>query len=117
MPPRILVAGLALVFSLPASALNWSFLQYSPVTQFTDQNWELLRQAGEKALASGADGEIVRWSNPSTGASGSIQPLDTTQREGMTCRLTAISNSAGGASGTSRFTFCKQADGTWRVVQ
>lgn len=116
MDPRILVAGLFLALSLPASALNWAFLQYSPVTQFTDQDWELLRQAGEKALESGADDEIERWSNPATGASGSIQPLETTQKEATTCRLTVISNSAGGASGTSRFTFCRQDDGTWRVA-
>jgi hypothetical protein len=28
-----------------------------------------------------------------------------------------IYNNAGGASGTSRFTFCKQPDGDWRVAQ
>jgi surface antigen len=117
MSTKVLVAGLLLLISLPASALNWSFLQYSPVTRFTDQDWDLLRQAGEKALERGADGEIERWSNPATGASGSIQPLDTTDREGTTCRLTVISNSAGDASGTSRFTFCRQQDGAWRVAQ
>lgn len=117
MVPRVLVAGLLLALGLPASALNWSFLQYSPVTRFTDQDWELLRQAGETALERGADGEAERWRNPATGAAGSIQPLDTTHRYGTTCRLTVVSNSAGDASGTSRFTFCQQEDKTWRVAQ
>jgi surface antigen len=117
MSTKVLIAGLLLLISLPAVALNWRFLQYSPVTQFTDQDWDLLRQAGEKALERGADGEIARWSNPATGASGSIQPLDTTDREGATCRLTVVSNSAGDASGSSRFTFCRQDDGAWRVAQ
>jgi surface antigen len=117
MSTKVLVAGLLLLISLPAVALNWRFLQYSPVAQFTDLDWDLLREAGKTALESGADGETARWSNPATGASGAIQPLSTTQRDGATCRLTVISNSVGGSSGTSRFTFCRQEDGSWRVAE
>jgi surface antigen len=117
MRTKVLVVGLGLVLSLPVSAVNWNFLRYAPTNHFTEQDWELLRQAGREALAQGADGDIQGWNNPDTGAYGTIQPLDTTEREGMTCRRVVIYNNAGGASGTSRFTFCKQEDGTWRVAQ
>ncbi len=109
--------GLGLLLSLPASAVNWNFLKFSAVNQFTDQDWELLRQAGREALSNGADGDTEGWNNPETGAYGTIQPLNTKQSRGMTCRRTEIYNNAGGRSGTSRFNFCKQEDGTWRVAQ
>lgn len=117
MHPRVLVASLSLVFSLPVSAVNWGFLQYSPTSHFTKQDWDLLRQAGRKVLTSGADGDIEGWRNPDSGAYGTIQPLSTEERGGTTCRRTVMYNNAGGASGTSRFTFCKHDDGTWQVAQ
>jgi surface antigen len=116
MHPRVFLAAVTVVFSLPVSAVNWGFLQFSPTSHFTNQDWDLLRRAGQNALMRGADGDIEGWSNPATGAYGTIQPLDTTERDGATCRRTVIYNNAGGASGTSRFTFCKQEDGAWRVA-
>ena len=116
MHTKVFVVGLGLVLSLPISAVEWNFLRYSPTNHFTEQDWELLQQAGREALANGADGDIRGWSNPDTGAYGTIQPLDTTEREGMTCRRAVVYNNARGASGTSRFTFCKQEDGSWRVA-
>ena len=62
---------------------------------------DLLREAGRKALMSVADGDIEGWSNPDTGAYGTIQPQSTEERGGRTCRRTLIYNNAGGASGTS----------------
>ena len=117
MYPKIFVASLILVLSLPVLAVNWGFLQFSPTSHFTNQDWDLMRQAGQDALARGTDGDIQGWSNSATGAYGTIQPLDTTERDGTTCRRAVIYNNAGGASGTSRFTFCKQPDGDWRVAQ
>jgi surface antigen len=99
MHPRVLAAGAFLLFSSTVSAVNWGFLQYSPTSHFTEQDWDLLREAGRKALMTGADGDIEGWTNPDTGAYGTIQPVSTEEREG------------------SRFTFCKQKDGTWRVAQ
>lgn len=48
---------------------------------------------------------------------GTIQPLDTAEREATTCRRTVIYNEVGSASGTSRFPFCNQGGGNWRRVQ
>jgi surface antigen len=108
--------GLGLVLSTHASAVNWGFLQFSPTNHFNEQDWELLRQTGREALENGVDGDIQGWRNPETGAYGTVQPLDTTQNRGRTCRRTVLYNNAGGASGTSRFTFCRDDDGTWQVA-
>lgn len=117
MYPRLFVASLVLVFSLPVSAINWVFLQFSPASSLTSQDWDILRQAIQNAMTRRADGDIEGWSNPASGAYGTVQPLDTTEREGTTCRRAVIYNNAGGSGGTSRFTFCKQSDGNWRVAQ
>jgi surface antigen len=112
--PILLTACLA--FSLPAAAVNWNFLQYGPAGQFTDEDWEQLRQAGRGALDSAADGETRSWNNTATGASGTVRPLDTYQRDGSTCRRAEVFNSAGDASATTRFDFCKQPDGSWKIA-
>ena len=115
MHTRAIIVGLGLILSTPVLAVNWGFLQYSPTSHFTEQDWELLRQAGRQALENAADGDTEGWRNPDTGAFGTIQPLNTTQNQGRTCRRTELYNNAGGASGTSRFNFCKQADSTWQL--
>ena len=117
MRVKILLVSLCFVLSLPAAAVNWNFLRFSPTRHFTDQDWALMRTAGQEALADAADGDTEGWSNPDTGAFGTIQPVNTYQIQGMTCRLTEVYNNAGGASGTSRFDFCKQADSTWTLRQ
>ena len=116
---RIRVAAtlaLAILF-LPggASASNWRFLQDSPISQFSEEDFERFRAAGRRALDEAADGQTVEWKNPKTGAYGTIQPLDTREVDGTTCRRAEVFNSAGGTKGTSRFTFCRQEDGTWKA--
>ena len=109
-----LLIGLAVSF--PAAAVSWNFLQYGPAGSFTDQDWEQLRQVGRAALDEAADGESRGWNNPATGASGSIRPLDTQQRDGTACRRTEVVNNTKDSSSTTRFDFCRQADGSWKVA-
>jgi surface antigen len=116
MRKRLFWIGLGVLVSLPVAAMNWSFLRHAPVSHFTEKDWDLLRQAGREALANAPDGDTVGWSNPDSGAFGTVQPLNTYKSQGMTCRRTEVYNSAGGVTGTSRFEFCQQEDGTWQVV-
>lgn len=109
-----LLIGLAVSF--PAAAVSWNFLQYGPAGYFTDDDWEQLRHVGRGALDDAADGEARAWSNPATGASGTIRPLDTQQRDEATCRRTEVVNNAKDSSSTTRFDFCRQADGSWKVA-
>ena len=114
MDARMLLLGLGLLLSLPLAAMDWTFLKNAPVSHFTDKDWELMRQAGREALANSPDGETERWSNPDTGAFGTVRPLTTYEARGTTCRRTEVYNNAGGVRGTSRFDLCQQEDGSWQ---
>ncbi len=70
----------------------------------------------QEALDQAPDGDTRGWNNPETGAFGTIQPLNSYEAGGSNCRRTEIFNSAKGTSGTSRFDFCKQPDGKWKVA-
>ena len=113
---RVIPAALGFALSLPAAAVNWGFLEDAPVARFTDGDWALLEETSQKALDEAADGDTHGWNNPESGAFGTIQPLDSYERDGSRCRRTEIFNSAKGAFGTSRFDFCKQPDGSWKVA-
>ncbi len=116
MRKMIIPLALGLSVSLPTMAVNWSFLKYSAVSQFTEQDWELLRKTGREALDNAPDGDTRGWNNPETGAFGTIQPLHSYQDKGLSCRRTEVFNNARSTSGTSRFDFCKQKDGSWKVA-
>jgi surface antigen len=116
MRARILPAIFGLAVTLPAVAANWNFLEFSPASSFTEQDWELMGKTMDEALGKAADGDTRGWNNSQSGAYGTIQPLKTYEARGTTCRRTEIYNNTGGASGTSRFDFCRQADGTWKVA-
>lgn len=116
MRVKVLLFGAGLLVSLPGAAMSWGFLKHTPVSHFTEKDWELMREAGREALANAPDGETVGWSNPDTGAFGTIQPLKSYKARGTTCRRTEVYNNAGNASGTSRFDLCQQEDGSWQVA-
>ena len=116
MLKKLLVTSLGLALSLPVAAMNWGFLEDAPAGHFTDGDWSLMGKTTQEALDQAADGDTRGWNNTKTGAFGTIQPLNTYDRDGVTCRLTEIFNSAKGAIGTSRFDFCKQPDGSWKVA-
>ncbi len=116
MRNKLLLAGLGLALSLPAAAVNWDFLEYSPASYFTEKDWDRMTETGQEALDQAPDGDPRGWNNPETGAFGTIQPLNSYEAGGSNCRRTEIFNSAKGTSGTSRFDFCKQEDGSWKVA-
>jgi surface antigen len=116
MGARILLVGVGLLLSSAVLAMNWGFLRHAPVSHFTEKDWDLMKEAAREALANAPDGETVGWSNSDSGAFGTVQPLNSYEAQGMTCRRTEVYNNAGGTSGTGRFDFCQQDDGTWRAA-
>lgn len=111
----MLMAGIVL-YSSSTFAAGWRFLQYSAAQKFTDEDWEMLREAGGKALNETPDGQTVSWENPETGSKGTIELARSFEKDGQECRQVNIFNSAGGFSGQSTFSFCKDpASGEWKV--
>ena len=103
--------------SLPASSANWLWLKNSPIEAFTDGDWAMLKKTGINALENSADGVTALWVNHDSGHSGSITPLNTTDRNGLPCRNTKFFNSANNMTGSAEFVLCKQKDGTWKIAQ
>ena len=76
MRKNILTAlGFALVLLAggPSQAANMGFMADQAMSRFTDQDAELFNQAAGKALM-GKEGTEIKWSNPATGAFGTLTP-------------------------------------------
>lgn len=75
-------------------------------------------QTNQRAMEQNATGESSTWSNPSSGNSGSVTPTTNAYvaQGGEVCREFQQTVSAAGASESARGRACKQADGSWKVV-
>ena len=102
------------VFSLPAFSTDFSFLFNSPVRFYNAEDWKLLQAAAETALNNTPNGVKVNWSNPKTGSSGFLQPLNKITKNGLMCRNLKIFNNASGTQDQYVFMFCKYKSG-WKV--
>lgn len=107
---------LSALLASPFAMANWRALDQTAMGEFTPEDLDLFIETGREALEDAADGEERAWENPETGAHGTIRPLTTQQIDGANCRRTEIFNSAEGYEGTSEFLFCRQPDGSWKVV-
>lgn len=110
--------ALALWLALPTALLaaQWNWLRNAPANYLTEQDWEILSSTVEAMLDTGDDGKEVTWNNPDTGHQGTVTPLDTTDEQGVPCRNTRVFTSAGGVTNSGVYRFCRQPDGTWKIV-
>ena len=100
----------------PLYAANVWFAQDMPISQMTGADIEILSSAAEEALENAPDGETRQWENPETGAGGALTPLSTSEEDGMRCRRLEIANEAKGKTARTEFDYCRQADGSWKVL-
>lgn len=73
------------------------------------------QQASEQALNSG---QSIRWENPNSGNSGTVVPVrtGTDTQTGALCREYQQTVTVGGKQEQAYGTACRQADGSWKVV-
>jgi surface antigen len=111
---RSLAAVLAacLLAAMPAAnAFNYRFLRNSVLERLTPEDIEIGTRVTREALESGTDRE---WTNPATGATGTIRILGTVDvGSHQGCRRTRLDVTAGGRSGGGRFTLCRTPSGAW----
>lgn len=75
-------------------------------------------RTGQESLEYYRSGTQGRWQNPDTGNAGTITPTRTYQRDdGTYCREFELMVIAGGLSGQTRGTACRQPDASWRLVR
>ncbi|WP_423824044.1 RT0821/Lpp0805 family surface protein [Salinisphaera sp. SPP-AMP-43] len=99
-----------------AQAFNFRFLDSSAVARFTDEDWQVLRDATRQALNHGSDGDTITWRNDKTGHWGTITPSPASDRAGATCRRTRFVANAAQRTSDTTVTFCR-IDGQWKVAQ
>ncbi len=77
-----------------------------------------MQQSNATALENSRTGSASKWSNPDTGNSGTITPRKTfTNDNGQPCREYVQSITVGGKTEQGYGTACRQADGSWKIVQ
>ncbi len=111
---KLIIVGFFSLFSLAAFAGNYSFLVDSPVSYFTNQDWDIYKSAEQKAIHS-ADGVKVTWKNPASGAWGYFIPSQTRKESGTVCRTMRVVSNAKARSGEAAYKVCKYSNG-WKAV-
>lgn len=72
----------------------------------------------QRALETAQPGQSLPWKNPQTGNSGTVTPSNYYQdANGQYCREYSQTINVGGKTQQAYGTACRQADGTWRVVE
>ncbi len=71
-----------------------------------------------QALERNPPGQTSSWDNPESGNSGTLTPFETRRlQSGLECRDFESTITIDGREEKSRGQACRQADGTWRVMQ
>jgi len=117
MPGILLVTVLSL-YAFNASAINLMFLsKEAPARRFSDEDWQYLNRAIDHTLVNVEDGASYRWNNPASPASGLLEMLESSMRDGTSCRRMRLTNFYDDIRGVTEFVFCKQSDSEWKVAQ
>jgi surface antigen len=108
----VLLMGACLLAAAPvAQAFNFGFLRKSVLEKLTRADVEIGSRATREALDSGEDRE---WTNPATGARGTIRILGTVDvPEHEACRRARLDVTAGGVSGGGNYILCRTPSGAW----
>ncbi len=76
-----------------------------------------MQQTTQKSLETGPSGSTMSWRNPDSGHSGTVTPQPAYQNaSGQHCREYEQTISVDGKTETAYGTACRQADGSWRIV-
>lgn len=114
--PLVVLLALAAV---PSWAFNTMFLEQAPYTKFSEDDKRLLAQNIDKALAESADGQKTQWKNDASGASGSLTPQKSFERDGRKCRSIEVRNryKALRDEGQIVVTYCQDDAGKWTLTK
>jgi len=116
--PRLAAFALLAAAAFAAHAQsNMRFLDNAPIEKMTREDLALMLNNSNEALSRNADGETSGWANAKTGASGTATPLRSFTQQGMKCREAQYTNHAGGLNGGGRYTLCRAAGGTWKILK
>lgn len=111
---EIAILGAVLVGS-EGYALDLFSMGDLPIHHMTVEDREILKAAVVDVLDHATDGKTGNWENPKTGARGELTARASFEKQGRPCRELEVANSARGRNNRVVFTFCRQADGDWKI--
>jgi surface antigen len=115
--PAFVVVLAALLLPLSAAAeIDVRFLKETPIGKFSKEDLSLMQATATKALNEAPDGTLVEWSNPKTGSSGTVKPLDSFQQKGLKCRHTEFTNKHKTLLGGTTVVACEVKKGEWKYT-
>lgn len=75
-------------------------------------------RTSQRALETAPDGQQVAWNNPNSGNYGTVTPVNVYQNSsGQYCREYSQTINVGGRQESAYGHACRQADGTWKIVE
>ncbi|MCL4315270.1 MAG: RT0821/Lpp0805 family surface protein [Gammaproteobacteria bacterium] len=83
------------------------------IGRYMDQTDQLKAQ---QTLENNKNNQVASWHNPDTGRDVSVTPTRTYKSAGQDCREYTTAVTIDGKKQTAYGTACRQADGTWQVV-
>lgn len=109
---RTLVIAFSLVGAGLTQAANMAFMVDQAMSRFSEKDAEYFNAAAAQALTA-KDGTDIRWSNPATGAFGTVTPYPDLQKN-PECRELHIVSVAENVKSGGYYRFCKLSDGSWQ---
>ena len=109
---KTLVIVLSLFGASLTQAANMAFMVDQAMSRFSEKDAEFFNTAAAQALVA-KDGTDVRWSNPATGAFGTVTPYPDPQKN-PECRELHIVSVAENVKSGGYYRFCKRSDGSWQ---
>jgi hypothetical protein len=108
----LMVVGCA--FAVAAQAQNLNFLRNSAMSNFQQDDTDLMRKNANEVLDSSDPNAKQDWSNPRTGASGSAQVIGQfTASDGAPCKRLRLVNRAQQAHSQSTHVLCRYEGRGW----
>ena len=85
--------------------------------QLDERDRLLAGQTLQHTLEQAPTNAVGSWNNPDSGHSGTVTPTVTRYTDGQPCREFTTTIDVGGQPQQGYGTACRQADGSWKIVQ
>ena len=85
--------------------------------QLDERDRLLAGQTLQHTLEQAPTNAVGSWNNPDSGNSGTVTPTVTRYTDGQPCREFTTTIDVGGQPQQGYGTACRQADGSWKIVQ
>ena len=109
--------GKGQLLGVAAGTLLGAALGHSIGASLDKADMAYYNQTSQNALETGRTGTQASWRNPDSGNSGTITPTRTYEANGTYCREYTQTINVGGRMEEGHGRACRQADGTWQIIQ